>query len=130
MSGTKSGVLDSNILIYCSKGQVKFQEIASHFDYLFVSVITYMETLGYNFSNPDEKDLIEKMLNTLPIVQTDMGIANQVVAYRQKRKIKIPDAIILATAKKLNASIITVNDGDFKGIDADVPLFVPKITAI
>lgn len=130
MSGTKSGVLDSNILIYCSKGQVSFKEIAIHFDQLFVSVITFMETLGYNFSKPAEKELIQNILNALPIIQTDIGIANQVVAYRQQRKIKIPDAIILATAKKMNASIITLNEDDFKGIDSDVSLFVPSVLSM
>lgn len=127
MSGTKCGVIDSNILIYCSKGQVNFMEIASNFDKLYVSVITYMETLGYAFSNPSEKVLIEKILNSLPIVQTDMDIANQVIIYRQQRKVKIPDAIILATAKLFSASVVTINVDDFKDIDPDVAVFQPTI---
>lgn len=127
MSGIKAGLLDSNKLIYCSKGQIDFTVIAAHFDELFVSVITYMETLGHNFSNPKEKELIEKLLNSLPIVQTDMAIANQVIAYRQQRKIKLPDAIILATAKVLNAAVITINESDFKGIDNGVFVFSPTL---
>ncbi len=119
--------MDSNKLIYCSKGQIDFTVIAAHFDELFVSVITYMETLGHNFSNPKEKELIEKLLNSLPIVQTDMAIANQVIAYRQQRKIKLPDAIILATAKVLNAAVITINESDFKGIDNGVFVFSPTL---
>jgi predicted nucleic acid-binding protein len=130
MSGTKAGLLDSNILIYCSKGQIDFKVIAANFDKLFVSVITYMETLGHNFSNPKEKELIEKILNSLPIVQTDMAIANQVITYRQQRKIKLPDAIILATAKQLSAAVITINESDFKGIDSGVSVFVPTLISI
>jgi predicted nucleic acid-binding protein len=130
MSGTKAGLLDSNILIYCSKGQIDFKVIAANFDKLFVSVITYMETLGHNFSNPKEKELIEKILNSLPIVQTDLAIANQVITYRQQRKIKLPDAIILATAKQLSAAVITINESDFKGIDSGVSVFVPTLISI
>jgi predicted nucleic acid-binding protein len=130
MSGIKAGLLDSNILIYCSKGQIDFKVIAAHFDELFVSVITYMETLGHNFSNPKEKELIEKLLNSLPIVQTDMAIANQVVSYRQQRKIKLPDAVILATAKLLNADVITLNASDFKDIDSSVSVFSPTLIYI
>ncbi|MBI5915179.1 MAG: type II toxin-antitoxin system VapC family toxin [Bacteroidetes bacterium] len=127
MSGTKNGLLDSNILVYCSKGQIDFQTIAQKYDHLFVSVITFMETLGFGFKNPAEKTLIETLLNALPIVQTDMDIANWVVNYRQQHKIKIPDAIILATARKLNAEVVTVNENDFNGIDPTVPIFVPAI---
>ena len=38
-----------------------------------------------------------------------MDIVLQVVAYKQVRKIKTPDAIILATAKQLDAELVTLN---------------------
>ena len=86
-----------------------------------------METLGFQFPNPDEKTKVEAILHSLPIVQTDMDIVLQVVAYKQIRRIKTPDAIILATAKKLDAELITVNEADFRGLDASVSIFVPDL---
>ncbi len=124
MNGTKNGLLDSNILIYRSKGMLDFKAIAMRYDNLFVSAITYMETLGFQFTNPNEKATVEAILNALPIIQTDMDIVLQVVAYKQIRKIKTPDAIILATAKKLNAELVTLNEADFKGLDSNVVIFV------
>ena len=111
-------VLDSNILIYLSKGELEFKELAAGYDNVFISVISYMEALGYEFKNDVEKALIEKLLASFEIVQTDIEIANLVIVYRKLKKIKTPDAIILATARKLNADLITVNMDDFLGLTA------------
>jgi hypothetical protein len=45
-----SALLDSNILIYLSKNELPFS-ILDQFAALFVSVISYMEVLGYRFTN-------------------------------------------------------------------------------
>jgi predicted nucleic acid-binding protein len=52
---------------------------------------------------------------------------SQVVAYKQVRKIKTPDAIILATARQLGAELVTVNEDDFKNLDPTVSIFVPRL---
>ena len=62
MSGTKNGLLDSNILIYRSKGMLDFKVIAKRYDNLFVSAITFMETLGFQFTDPVEKAKIAPQL--------------------------------------------------------------------
>ena len=127
MTGIKNGLLDSNVIIYCSKKLLDFKDIAKKYDKIFLSAITYIETLGYNFPNSDEKKIIETVLNSFPIIQTDMEIISQVVVYKQFKKIKTPDAIILATAKKLGAELVTANEDDFKDIDPSVSIFVPTI---
>ena len=48
-----------------------------------------------------------------------------VLAYRRERKIELADAIILATAKKLKADLITIDAADFKNLDADVKIITP-----
>ncbi len=86
-----------------------------------------METLGYNFNNPAEKAVVEGILHSFPIVQTNMDIVLRVVAYKQIRKIKTPDAIILATAKELDAELVTFNEADFKGVEPSVNIYVPTL---
>lgn len=125
MNGNKSAVFDSNILIYISKNRLDMRALAARYDSIFVSVITYVETLGFKFEDEAEQEIIERWLGKHEIVQTDMDIARQVVAYKQIRKIKTPDALILATAKVLGAELVTMNEADFAGIDSDVDLFVP-----
>ena len=50
------------------------------------------------------------------------AIAQHVLTYRKtaKRKIKLPDAIILATSRYLNATLLTDDWDDFISIDAEV----------
>lgn len=45
--------------------------------------------------------------------------------YRSHSKIKLPDAIILATAKKMKADLKTANVDDFKNVDKSVKLINP-----
>ena len=118
-------VLDSNILIYLSKGELDFKKLVEGYDSIFISVVSYMEALGFDFKDKEEKVLIERLLNSIEIIQTDMEIANSVILYRKLKKVKTPDAIILATAKKLNADLLTVNIDDFGGLDSSVKIINP-----
>ena len=55
-------LLDTNILIYLSQKTLEFSKVASPGDNLYISVITYMEVLGYRFSNEFEQnfELVEE----------------------------------------------------------------------
>jgi len=122
MNGDRFLVLDTNILIYLSKGEIDFESLVSVYDKFFISVISYMEVMGFKFETEDEKNTIEKLLLSFEIIQTDMEIAKLVINYRLENKIKIPDAIILATAKKLKADLVTRNTDDFINVDKSVTL--------
>ena len=118
-------VLDSNILIYLSKGDLDFSKITQGYSNIYISVISYMEALGFNFKNESEKKLIEQLLRSIEVIHTDAEIASAVVEYRSRSKIKLPDAIILATAKKMKADLKTANVRDFKNADKGVRLINP-----
>ena len=89
-------LLDSNILIYLSKKQLAFNKVASPSDKLFISVITYMEVLGYPFSDSNEKHIVEELCKYLPVIDLDKKIVEKVIQIKQQNKIKLPDAIIPA----------------------------------
>lgn len=76
-----------------------------------------MEVLGYKFEKSEEKAIITEIVNTFDIINLDHEIANKVIEIREKNKIKLPDAIILATAQSLKADLITNNIQDFPNID-------------
>jgi len=57
--------LDTNILIYLSKQELKLEDFASEDDVLYISVITLMEAKGYNFSNKKEEVLIDTLCENL-----------------------------------------------------------------
>jgi predicted nucleic acid-binding protein len=125
MSG-KKGLLDSNIIIYASKGSVSTEDLIENYDFLYTSIISYAETLGYSFPNEAEKQAILQILRQVEIVDLNKTIADIAIVYRQNKKIKLPDALVLATAKHLEADLITSDVADFKNVDKSVRIVTPK----
>jgi predicted nucleic acid-binding protein len=125
MSGNK-GLLDSNVIIDASKGIVSIQNIANNYDYLYTSIISYVETQGYNFEDDEEKEIVTQILNSIEIVNLNKEIADIAIDYRKRKKIKLPDAFILATAKYLNTDLLTSDVSDFQNIDALIKLIEPE----
>ena len=115
-------ILDTNVIIFASKHQIDIEQILNQYDEFYVSIITYMEVYGFNFENIKEKELIDELFNNLVIIDVSQEIAQHVLNYRKtaKRKIKLPDAIILATSRYINATLLTDDWDDFIGIDSEV----------
>jgi predicted nucleic acid-binding protein len=120
-------LIDTNILIYLSKKKLDFEKVASQKDRLFISVITYMEVWGYQFENDIEKQIIEQLCQHLPVIDLNPGIVNKVITIRQQHRIKLPDAIILATALTRNLELVTANTADFNNIDPNLRISNPMI---
>ena len=121
MNGNKA-VLDSNTIIYASKQTIDLEKLLAAYDGFYVSIITYMEVYAYEFENADEKALIDELFDSLEIVEITRDIADRAITYRKNKlkKIKLPDAIILATTKYLNADLLTDDYDDFLTVDPSI----------
>jgi predicted nucleic acid-binding protein len=128
MSGSKV-LLDSNVIILASKEALNIELLLGAYDEFYVSIITFMEVYGFEFANNNEEKLIDDIFANMDIVSIDTHIANQAISYRKNKikKIKLPDAIILATAKYLGAELITDDWDDFINIAPSV--IVKKLDA-
>ena len=116
MSG-KSFLLDSNFIIRLSKGDEALIEFINESpNYFAVSVITYMEVMGYNFNDDNEYNMIRDVFEIFEILYIDEVIAQKTIDVRKIKKVKIPDAIIAATALSLDFTLVTANFDDFKNI--------------
>ena len=124
MIGNKA-ILDSNVIIDAVRNLIDIERSIFQFKDIYISLITYIEVLGYNFKDENEKLLTSQILGMFVIINPDVEIADLTISYRKMKKIKVPDAIILATARKLNAILLTSNIADFKNIDADVVIEEP-----
>lgn len=80
-----------------------------------VSVISKIEILGYNAPESSQQLLTEFMDDVIVIGLSD-EIVNQTIVIRKAYKIKLPDAIIAATAMSNNLTLVTGNVADFKMI--------------
>ncbi|MEA2042782.1 MAG: PIN domain-containing protein [Bacteroidota bacterium] len=98
MNGNKA-LLDSNVIIEAAKNSISLQDIVNTYDYLYTSIICYVEVLGFNFNNKQGKFAIEKILEIISIVNLDKEIADLTIEFRKQSKIKLPDALIIATAE-------------------------------
>jgi predicted nucleic acid-binding protein len=118
VTGCKA-LFDSNVIIYLSKREIPLSFV-DQFDALFVSIITYMEILGYPFSNPKEELFIKELLSVFQTLFIDQRIADITVDIRKKNRIKLPDAIIAATAISQGLQLVTRNVDDFSNIDVKI----------
>jgi predicted nucleic acid-binding protein len=110
-----SVLLDTNVIIFASKRKIDIEKLLSVYDIFYVSIITYMEVYGYEFENHQEKALIDELFDNISVVEINKPIAEQVIFYRKSKlkKIKLPDAIILATAHYLGVDLLTDDWDDF-----------------
>lgn len=84
-------------------------------DVLTISIISKIEVLGFN-GNADELKRLADFIGLANIVFIDDAIADKTIELRKAYKIKLPDAIIAATALVYSLTIITRNTSDFKNI--------------
>ena len=80
------------------------------------SIVTKIETLGYAFKSVEEQAIMETFINGSTILHLNDEIVDKTIALRKSRKMKLPDAIIAATALVYNLVVISRNTADFKNI--------------
>ena len=113
----KNYLIDTNsILEFVSKslpsnGHNFVEEVMN--DAFNVSIINRIEVLGHPSATPQLIDFMN-LANTFPITET---IADQTITLRKIRKMKLPDALIAATALVYGLEIISRNTKDFQLIE-------------
>lgn len=72
-----------------------------------MSVITEMELLSYPNLNPVEEVQIRNFLAQIIVVEIKHDIKELAIALRKSYRLKLPDAIVAATAQSENAELFT-----------------------
>ncbi len=104
-------VFDTNIVIDALNGLEQADEEYQRYQQVYISLITWMEVMvGAKEGDSLTADFLHMYFLVLPITQE---IAEQAVFLRRKNRIKLPDALIQATAQKHNALLVTRNTRDF-----------------
>ena len=80
-----------------------------------ISVITKIEVLRFNTSEQVYK-ILKDFINECNIFDLDDDIVEKSISICKSQRIKLPDAIIAATALVYDLSLITRNVADFKTI--------------
>ena len=106
-------LFDTNILIdYLNGVGAAKTEIERHADRL-ISTVTWMEVLA-GAHNEEEADVIELFLRDFRVVDVTRRIARAAVETRRVHRIRLPDAIVWASARAESALLVTRNTKDFE----------------
>jgi len=85
------------------------------------SAITRMELLGFPGLGAAEESLIQHRLAQLNHVPIDRAIEDEVIRLRRVHTIKLPDAIIAATALLLDATLLSHDQKLLAVMAAEMP---------
>ncbi len=88
-------IVDTNILILFFAGKLKDPLPKAK---LGISIISEIEILSYTGLTPDEEKCLKNMLKSFSQLPLSYDIKEQTIAIKKSHKIKLPDAIICATA--------------------------------
>ncbi|MEN0050064.1 MAG: type II toxin-antitoxin system VapC family toxin [Bacteroidota bacterium] len=75
-----------------------------------------MELLGWTLPTEEEADQIRDFISHAIEYNLTEDIILRTIEIRKSKRIKLPDAIIAATALSNNLILLTRNTSDFKGI--------------
>lgn len=73
------------------------------------SVITRLELLSFPSLSPTDEHTLQLMLNSMACLNLTDTVQAKTISIRKTRKIKLPDAIILATAKSYGLELLTLD---------------------
>ena len=112
-------VFDTNILIDFLNGDRRAKVEFEKYDELHISIITVIEVLVGAKNGRDEQDL-NAFLRRFRIHPLDEATAKRAIRVRREMKVKIPDAVIKATAEQLGYLLVTRNTKDFSRKSPDI----------
>ena len=110
-------LLDTNILIDYLGGVEAAREEIARLDGPLISSITWMEVL-VGASDEREMARLRWFLSGFGRVAIDDRVSELAVAIRREHRIRLPDAIIWASARSIGGLLVTRNT---RGFPADAP---------
>jgi predicted nucleic acid-binding protein len=111
-------LLDTNILIDYLNGIRHAKDEIRRYERPLISMVTWMEVMvGVR---PEDEAVVRSFLSGFDRVDLDQGVAEQAVELRQRHRLRLPDAIIWASARRQGALLVTRNTKDLPPEEPDV----------
>ena len=105
-------LFDTNILIDYLNGVEPARVEIERARERFISIVSWMEVLA-GAHDAEEEDVIDMFLRDFTVVDLTRRIAGDAVEIRRTRRIRLPDAIVWASARSESAVLVTRNTKDF-----------------
>ena len=115
------GVFDSDVVIDFLQNEQRASETIAQYQERLISRVTWIEVL-VRAADAAEEGRIRSVLQRFQIVELNHSIAERALDLRRNHtpKLKLPDAIIYATAQEAGCPLITRNTRDFSSAAPDI----------
>jgi predicted nucleic acid-binding protein len=113
-----NAVFDSNILIDYLKAIPQGLVEVDRYSQVSISLITWMEIMAG--AKPVDVNATRRTLLAFTCLPISQQVAERAFVLRRDRKLKLPDAIILATAQEAGLLLVTRNTHDFSTADPQI----------
>ena len=115
-------IWDTNTVIYYLQQQFppsaeKFMDNLVDEARPVISAITEIELLCWKSATVKDSEVLNSFISDALVVELEQLIKYKAVDIRKKHKIKLPDAIIAATAVVYELILVSRNVSDFKNIE-------------
>ncbi|WP_105381765.1 type II toxin-antitoxin system VapC family toxin [Neorhizobium alkalisoli] len=104
-------LFDTNILVDYLNGIAEARDEWDRYSEKNISIITWMEVLIG--AKPELVEATRDFLDSIHLISIDETVAARAVSLRQQFKMKLPDAIIWASADIHSMLLVTRNTKDF-----------------
>ena len=113
-------LIDTNTIIYLLDKKLPLTAevfIAAIIDEVCqLSVVSQIELLSWLSPDEETNDVLDSFVADYQIIDLSASVVRQTILLRQLYKLKLPDAVIAATALVNNWTLISRNDSDFRKI--------------
>lgn len=97
-------VIDTNVAIYFTEGRLAEDMPIGEYAY---SVITEIELLSWSGITETEEEAFRVLLQPMQCIQLTDSVKQQTIALRRQHQLKLPDALIAASAVVREAVLLT-----------------------
>jgi predicted nucleic acid-binding protein len=108
-------LVDSNVLINLVNGKPEalalLKSVNATPNRCAYSSVTRMELLGWSGMTDVQEQFANRLLATMQHLPITHEIEDETIALRRRRKVKLPDAIIAATATSNGLRLLTLDQG-------------------
>jgi len=112
-------IIDSDVLIDYLQGMEQAKQELDRYSQREISIISWMEVL-IGAETPEEERACRDFLSTCTVHQLSVEVASEAVQLRKQFRVRLPDAIVWATARLNSCLLVTRNSKHFSETEPGV----------
>jgi hypothetical protein len=109
MSG-KRYLLDTNAIVCLLRGENTLQQRLQSAEWVGISILSQIEFLAFPNLSENDRRIFQEFSDGVDVVgleRAERALIDRIVSLRAQYRLKLPDAIIAATALERDATLIT-----------------------